>query len=130
MSPELHRLGIYNDGPVATVDSPDGPRLSPDPADFPFLTFACEVGQDFDSTVLFGRRGRPPVQGEPLLREGIALVELPSYGSLLRFDQVVRAVPGTLRGFWRGLSRVDAVWVLGPHPFAFLLVALAITRVT
>jgi glycosyltransferase involved in cell wall biosynthesis len=33
-----------------------------------------------------------------------------------------------MRGFWRGLSRVDAVWVFGPHPFSFLLVGLAALR--
>jgi glycosyltransferase involved in cell wall biosynthesis len=35
-----------------------------------------------------------------------------------------------MRGFWRGLSRVDVVWVFGPHPFSFLLVGLAAIRGT
>ncbi len=123
------RLGIYNDGPVTLVDATDGPRVAPDAADFPFLTFACEVGRDFDSTLLFGRAGQPPASDEPLLLpRGIALAELPPYDSLLHLDQVARATAGTLTGFWRGLSRVDVVWVLGPHPFAFLLVGLALLR--
>jgi glycosyltransferase involved in cell wall biosynthesis len=122
-------LGIYNDGPFVLVEARDGPRVSPDPADFPFLTFACAVGNKFDSTVLFGRTGPCPDGDERLLlpRE-IDLVALPYYQSLLRLDQVVRATPGTARGFWRGLSRVDVVWIFGPHPFAFLLVGLALLR--
>jgi glycosyltransferase involved in cell wall biosynthesis len=126
---EPRRLGIYSDGPVAVIEAPDGPRVVPDPADFPFLTFASAVGASFDSTLLFGRRGRAPSVGELLLLPPrVSVAELPPYESLLRLDQVARAIPGTLRGFWRGLSRVDAVWVLGPHPFAFLLVGLALLR--
>ena len=33
-----------------------------------------------------------------------------------------------LRECWRGLDRVDVVWVLGPHPFSFLVLALAALR--
>jgi glycosyltransferase involved in cell wall biosynthesis len=38
---------------------------------------------------------------------------------------VVKAAFGTVTGMWRGLKRVDVVWVLGPHPFSLILVALA-----
>ena len=57
--------GIYNDGPFALVETENGRRVSPDAADFPFLTFACEVGTRLGSTTGLRtqrsnvRRGRP-----------------------------------------------------------------------
>jgi glycosyltransferase involved in cell wall biosynthesis len=129
MRGEPRRLGIYNDGPFSVVDTAEGPRVAPDPADLPFLTFACHVGSKFESIVLFGRVGRPADRGELLLLpDGVALAALPYYENLLRLRQVARAIPGTAIGFWRGLSRMDVVWVFGPHPFAFLLVGLALLR--
>jgi glycosyltransferase involved in cell wall biosynthesis len=128
VKPPPRRLGIYNDGPFALIDVGDQPRIAPDPADFPFLTFACAVGSNFASTVVLGRSERAPVTDALLLPPGLALVELPSYDRLLRLGQVVRATPGTLRAFWRALSLVDVVWAFGPHPFVFLLVVLAFLR--
>src|SRR5262245_62014051 len=123
------RLGIYNDGPFVLVETDTGRRVSPDPADFPFLTFACEVGTRLGSTLVFGRKeAMSPADGRLLLPRDVAFQGLPPYDSLLRFDQVLRATPGTARGFWRGLSSVDDVWVFGPHPFAFLLIGLALVR--
>jgi len=123
------RLGIYSDGPFRVLDCSNGLRLAPDPADHPFLTFACAVGSRFDSTTIFARARRADqAEGWPILPEEVAFVELPYYESLTRLGALVRAIPGTIRGFWRGLRDVDVVWVLGPHPFAFLLVPLALAR--
>jgi glycosyltransferase involved in cell wall biosynthesis len=123
------RLGVFNDGPLTLVPSVDGIRISPDAADVPFFTFACEVGANFDSMLVFGRtREESTARDRQLLPRGTAVAELPYYDNLFRLDQVVRAIPGTIRGFWRGLSKVDVVWVFGPHPFAFLLVGLAALR--
>ena len=123
------RLGVYNDGPFVIVETEAGDRVSPDPADFPFLTFACAVGTRLGSTLLFCRtEGRAGAEGRLVLPREVDFEELPYYESLVRLGQVLRATPGTVRGFWRGLSRVDAVWVFGPHPFAFLLVGLALVR--
>ena len=118
------------DGPYRVVETPDGPRVAPDPADFPFLTFACTVGREFDATVLFGRAtgsgdARP---AELLLPPDVTIVMLPPYESLQRIGQVLGAAAGTVREFWRGLARVDAVWVFGPHPFSFILVAFGLIR--
>jgi glycosyltransferase involved in cell wall biosynthesis len=125
----VRRLGVYSDGPFWVVPAKNGSRLVPDPADHPFLTFVCRVGSAFESTVLFVRatRTEPPV-GAPVLPESVDFVELPFYESLFDAGALVRAVPGTIRGFWRGLADVDAVWVLGPHPFAFMLIPLAFLR--
>ena len=123
------RLGIYVDGPHRIVDTDEGPRVAPDPADFPFLSFACAVGSRFDETVIFGRASRlAAVDDALILPKGVSIAALPPYESLRRLGQVARATSGTVRGFWRGLTRVDAVWVFGPHPFSFLLVALALVR--
>jgi glycosyltransferase involved in cell wall biosynthesis len=80
--------------------------------------------------LLFGRDGRSEdtEPAELLLPLGVTIVTLPPYESLLRLGQVTRATAGTVRGFWRGLSQVDAVWVFGPHPFSFVLAALALIR--
>ena len=129
MSREPRTLGVYSDGPLALVETADGERIAPDAADFPFLTFVCTVGLEFEATLLFGRvHGRVEANGRPLLPPSIVVEPLPFYESLLDVGQLVRAAPGTLRAFWRGLSNVDAVWVFGPHPFAFLLVAAAAVR--
>jgi glycosyltransferase involved in cell wall biosynthesis len=125
----IRRLGVYSDGPFRVVQSTDGPRLAPDPADHPFLTFVCAVGSRFESTLFFARTSRAPLEAEhSLLPTEVDFVELPFYESLLDLVRFVRSVPGTVRGFWRGLGRVDAVWVLGPHPHAFLMIPLALLR--
>jgi len=121
------------DGPYRVVETPEGPRVAPDPADFPFLTFACTVGRDFDATVVFARAGGGSADGdaatpELLLPPEVSIVMLPPYESLRRLGQVLGAAAGTVRQFWRGLSQVDAVWVFGPHPFSFALVALGVVR--
>jgi glycosyltransferase involved in cell wall biosynthesis len=124
------RLGIYVDGPYRVVETGEGSRVAPGPADFPFLTFACTVGADFDATMLFGR-ATDSEDGGPadlLLPAGVTIEMLPQYESLHRLGQVVGATAGTMRGFWRGLDHVDAVWVFGPHPFSFILVAFGLLR--
>jgi glycosyltransferase involved in cell wall biosynthesis len=129
MSPPVRTFGAYVDGPYAQVATPDGPRVAPDPADYPFLSFVCEVGEHFDGLVIFGRDGDPEqAQGRNLLPAHAQLAPLPHYTDLRRIGQVVRAAGGTARGFWRGLGRTDVVWVFGPHPFSFVLVLLAVLR--
>jgi hypothetical protein len=41
---------------------------------------------------------------------------------------VARAGPATIAALWRGLGRVDRVWVLGPNPFGIAMIALALAR--
>jgi glycosyltransferase involved in cell wall biosynthesis len=118
------RLGIYVDD-VLYVGREVGDRvLSTDCA---FFLFASEVGDRFAATVLFGRTldgGR----GEHRLPASTDLVALPYYRDLHSVRQAARAVPGTVRGFWRGLDHVDIVWVFGPNPFAVVLAALGVVR--
>jgi glycosyltransferase involved in cell wall biosynthesis len=122
----LSRLGIYVDA-VFHVDGRNE-RVRVDPVDYAFLLFAAEVGERFDRLVLFGRTkaGVAPPDSVPL--DGVDVARLPHYDSLRDFGGVVRAGRGTLRGLNRGLSRVDVVWVLGPHPYGFALIGLAFLR--
>ena len=124
------RLGLYQDGPFRILGPADNSRLVPTPSDRAFLRFAIEVGTEFEEIVLFVRARRVGSldDSDQALPPEVGFVELPYYESLLALGQVARALPGTARAFWRGLDRVDAVWVLGPHPLSFILVALALAR--
>jgi glycosyltransferase involved in cell wall biosynthesis len=120
------RLGIYIDAPFRVVEG----VAAVHPADFALVgVFLAEVGRHFDSLVLFGRAERSddldvfvPLPGN------VELVELPHYGGLLELHRVLGASFGTARRFWRGLDDLDTVWLFGPHPFALLLIALALLR--
>jgi glycosyltransferase involved in cell wall biosynthesis len=120
------RLGIYVDAVYRRTPRPDGAaQISSDRA---FLLFACEVGSHFDELVLLGRTLETDAPAEYVLPPDARLVALPHYENLLRLGQVVRALPGTIRAMWRGLGRVDTVWVIGPNPFDPLLIGLALLR--
>lgn len=123
------RLGVYSDGPSRLVASEDGPRLAPVPSDIAFLTFVCAVGERFDSLTLFARTRRADGEADGhLLPASVDVVELPYYESMIDWRGVLRAAPGSVRAFWRGLGRVDAVWILGPHPYALVFIPLAVAR--
>jgi glycosyltransferase involved in cell wall biosynthesis len=123
----LSRLGIYVDA-VFHVDERDEQHVRVDPVDYAFLLFGAEVGERFDRLVLFGRtrRGVPPPDLVPF--DSVELARLPHYDSLRDFGGMVRAAGGTIRGLLHGLSGVDVVWVIGPHPYGFALIGLALIR--
>jgi glycosyltransferase involved in cell wall biosynthesis len=126
---DLTRLGVYQDGPFRVVETDEGQRLAPDPADAPFFRFVAEVGARFDAFAVFARvvdEGGADVRS--LLPAETRVVRLPDYGSLRRLGGVVGAALGTGRAFWRGLAYVDVVWAFGPHPYELLLVTLASLR--
>jgi glycosyltransferase involved in cell wall biosynthesis len=123
------RLGIYQDGPFRLVETPDGRRIAPDPADAPFLRFVSEVGGHFESFTVFARVvAAEGADTGSLLPAGTNVVQLPDYGSLRRLGGVMGAGFRTAVAFWRGLRGVDAVWAFGPHPFELVLVVLASLR--
>lgn len=119
------RLGIYVDDVYRVASTEHGRQISTDRA---FLLFACEVGKRFDRVVLFGRTIHTADPADYTMPPEVELAELPHYASLQDLRRLGRAFAGTVAGFWRGLDRVDTVWVFGPHPFALVLVALAICR--
>jgi glycosyltransferase involved in cell wall biosynthesis len=120
---------VYQDGPFALVQTPEGRRLAPDPVDAPFLRFVGEIGGHFESLTLFARVVAAETGDWPILLEpSVRAVELPDYGNLRRLLAVFGASFRTSRAFWRGLREVDTVWAFGPHPFELLLVLLARLR--
>jgi len=123
------RLGIYVDGPYALVGSAPNQRLAPDPADYPFLLFAHEVGAHFDSLTILARieSGAEHAERRPLPKD-VLVERLPSYGSLGRPLAVIGTAFASARAFWRALDHVDVVWVFGPHPLGMILIALACVR--
>jgi glycosyltransferase involved in cell wall biosynthesis len=116
------RLGIYVDD-VYRQDAAG--RVSTDRA---FLLFACEVGRHFEQVVVFGRTVPSEEPADYVLPRHARLVALPYYTNLKQSSAVANAALGTAVAMWKGLARVDAVWVFGPHPFSLLLVGLARLR--
>lgn len=121
---------MYTDAVYGMVDTPSGRRVIAHPADHAFLAFISEVATHFDECVLVGR-AQPDDQAAAAylpLAPGTQLARLPYYRSLANLGEVLRAVPGSLRTFWRVAGRADVVWVFGPHPLALLLAAVARLR--
>jgi glycosyltransferase involved in cell wall biosynthesis len=94
------------------------------------MIFVEEVGKRFAEMRVVGRAVRAGAGTDYKLPSGLRLTPLPYYEDLRRVRPVLRSISGTLRGMWRALSSVDAVWIFGPHPFAlgFILIALARRR--
>lgn len=124
------RLGLYIDA-VYRVESRDGvAQVATDDECFQFLRFGKEVGARFDQLVLFGREApRELATDFDLGPEGrLQVAPLPYYPNLRRLLAVARVAPRTIAAIWRGLDRVDSVWVFGPYPFSLPFVALALLR--
>jgi glycosyltransferase involved in cell wall biosynthesis len=118
-------FGVYLDDVYLVVRTAEGDQVSTDRS---FLLFVLEVGKAFQRRVLFGRAVPAGEPAEYVMPQDVELVELPHYESLRRFFEVLPTVAGTSRAFWRGLARVDTLWVFGPHPFAVLLAVMGIVR--
>jgi glycosyltransferase involved in cell wall biosynthesis len=121
----VDRLGVYIDSVYRVDKQGDRSHIYTDRS---FLLFVCRVGDSFDRLVLLGRTTYGAGETEYLLPEQVALVPLPHYSNLRQITEVLASAGGTLAGFWRGLRQVDTLWVFGPHPFAVMLVGLALLR--
>lgn len=119
------RLGVYLDDVYHVSGAEPGGRISSDRS---FLIFITELGARFGELVLFGRAVRSEDPSDYVLPAGTGLVELPHYPALSDVRAVLPTVAGTLRAMWRGLARVDVVWVFGPHPFALAFALMALAR--
>jgi len=119
------RLGIYFDEPYWIVDRGQGRELS---TSHPLALFLVEVGRRFGTVTLFGHAKAAEKGGPYAVPADAELAELGYYSSLHQPIEVVRALPRSVSGFWRGLGSVDAVWVFGPHPYAIVGIALAALR--
>src|SRR4051794_38220070 len=89
----------------------------------------AELRTAFSGLVVLGRlRDAPDGSGSHAVPDGVEFVALPDYPSLSDPLTALRATRGTLREFAAVLRRVDAVWLLGPHPFAILFALQALAR--
>jgi glycosyltransferase involved in cell wall biosynthesis len=116
------RLAVYTDFPYHRER--DGTLW----AEQAFALFLGEVASQVERLVLLGRLDADPRSARHRLAGDVDLVALPHYGSLANLPGVARAAAGSLRAFWRLLDDVDAVWLLGPHPFSILFAGLAAAR--
>jgi glycosyltransferase involved in cell wall biosynthesis len=114
------RLAVYTDYLYHRVDGQVH-------AERAFALFLAELAERLESLVLVGRL-HPGGGSARYPLGGIELVALPYYESLAKPLEAVRAMSGSVGRFWRALDEVDAVWLLGPHPLAFVFAAIALAR--
>ena len=116
------RLAVYTD----YVYRRDGDALFAERA---FALFLARLAELFDDLVLVGRLSPEPGRTHYRLSSGIELVALPNHPGLLVSPRAtVRALLGSIEPVWDLLPRVDAIWLLGPHPLMPVLGALATLR--
>lgn len=98
-------------------------------ADRAFALFLAALADQAERMVVIGRLR--PGDGERArypLGAATSFVGLPYYDSLARPVGLVRAIAGSLRGFWSALDDVDTCWLLGPHPLALAFAVIAWLR--
>lgn len=118
------RLGVYTDYSYRRAG--DGIF-----AERAFVLFLSELTQHFERVVIAGRLNPESNSSQRLhyrLDDSVEFRALPHYGTLDRPAGVLRAMPATLRTFRGMLDDVDAVWLIGPHPFSLLFAAQAALR--
>ena len=120
--PSSLRVAVYTDYLYRRV----GDRVYGERA---FTLFLAALGQRLGRLRLVGRLA--PDDRE-LARYPVGssaeLVGLPYYPSLARPLPALAAFARSLRLLWRSLDDVDCAWLLGPHPLALMLSAMAVLR--
>lgn len=116
------RLGIYAD----LLYRRDENGLSTDRA---FVRFATSLADALEELVILGRLDPQPGR-EPynLPHDRVRFVPLPFYPRGDAIGPLLRSIPRSARVFLRELDRVDALWILGPHPLAVVFACLARAR--
>jgi glycosyltransferase involved in cell wall biosynthesis len=115
------RLGIFCDFCYRRADGALWAELA-------FVRFLSALSEEFDGTTLVGRLDPRDAPWHHRVPDVIDFQPLPFYASLARPAAAGRTIVGALRGFWKVLDRVDAVWLFGPHPLALAFAALAAVR--
>jgi glycosyltransferase involved in cell wall biosynthesis len=93
-----------------------------------FALFMTRVGKEVGNLAIMGRLDPEPGSAHYRLPPEVNFVPLPHYPSLSDPFAVGRAVFGSVRTFWRVLTDVDVVWLLGPHPLGVLFAIVAAGR--
>lgn len=115
------RLAIYSDYGYRY----DGEQLW---AELSVVLFLGDLARWFEGVTLVGRLDPQPGSWAYRVPSEVGFAALPHYRTLARPAAALRALVASMRCFWRVLDDVDAVWLLGPHPFALPFVALAWIR--
>ena len=115
------RLVVYTDYVYRRVD---GEVF----AERAFALFLARLSGALDRLVLIGREAPEPDGARYAIGAGVEYVPLPYYSRLSDPWAVLRSSMGSLARFWRVLSAVDCVWLLGPHPLAIAFAGLAAVR--
>lgn len=92
------------------------------------VVFLAGLAPWLDRVTLVGRLDPVDATWAYRVPPGVGFAPLPHYPSLTSPGSVLRALITSLRRFWRVLDEVDAVWLLGPHPFALVFAVLAWCR--
>ena len=105
------RLGVYSDLEFWQRDGRPVAQES-------FLLFAAALRPHVEALVVAGRLAEESADAAYAVPDDAEFVALPHYAALSRPTAALRAVRGSLRAFGALIDRVDAVWLLGPHPLA------------
>lgn len=118
------RLAVYTDYPYRE----EGGAIYAERA---FVLFLGELARMVDRLVLVGRLRPEPgrfARSHYRVADEIEFVPLPHYESLTRPRDALRTIGAAARAFRPVLRGVDAVWLMGPHPFSLVFAALALRR--
>ena len=110
------KLGVYADFSYRVQDD----AVS---AELPFSRFIEGLAPHCRRLVVVGRQDPGPGHF-PYPMEAAEFVALPYYRSGADLAAVLRAIPASIRRFWRALDDLDVVWILGPNPPQAILFAL------
>ena len=97
-------------------------------AELAFVRFLVALAGRFERVTLVGRLDPARGPWHHAVPADVDFQPLPHYRSLASPLEPARALVMSLRRFWRLLDRVDAVWLLGPHPLAIAFALLAALR--
>lgn len=115
------RLAVYTDYPYSRLDGEVR-------ADRAFALFVARLAPAFERLVTLGRLDPSGQAGKYPIGPGVEFVPLPFYPSLVRPLAVLASMAKSRRTYGQVLDRVDAVWLLGPHPVAVLFALVALAR--
>jgi len=97
-------------------------------AEVAFSRFLAGLAPHFEHVTLVGRLDAEQAPWHHAMPPELGFEPLPYYPSLANPIDPARALLTSIRRFWKLLPRVDAVWVLGPHPLAVAFALLARLR--
>lgn len=101
-------------------------RVSTDRA---FLHFALHLREHVQQVEVLGRLDPRPGRSCYPLPDEVGFVPLPHYASLAS-PSTVPALLRSLGTAWSALGRADVAWLMGPHPVALVMAAVAPLRGT